>query len=264
MKSLCVLNNKGGVGKTTVAVNLALHFQRDGIATALFDADAQANASLTLRRFASGVMASDVFLNSKTARWPNPRENSLALIGADNRLVDVDAGGVKLSDAVKRMTGAMTSMEKEGWDAFLVDASANPGIRLFSILHCVGHVLAPIELEAYAIHGIKQLVTIIAKARTANPKLKFIGMLPNKVDRRNPRHIDHLSELRTAYPDMVLSAELGLRGAFAESLTSEEPIWKNRKSAARPAIKEIKRLADFMALKMGLAGTGEKKGSQHG
>jgi hypothetical protein len=91
------------------------------------------------------------------------------------------------------------------------------------------YVLSPIELEAYSIQGIKQIVTTIANLRKANPKLKFLGMVPSKVDARNPRHGRHLQELERAYPQLMIPTGVGLRSSIADALASRVPVWKIKK-----------------------------------
>ena len=60
--------------------------------------------------------------------------------------------------------------------------------------------MSPLEIDAYSIHGIKKMLTTIANVRKLNTKLKFLGMVPSKVNARNPRHVRHQDELQAAYP----------------------------------------------------------------
>ena len=59
------------------------------------------------------------------------------------------------------------------------------------------------------------MVTAIANVRQANPKLQFLGMVPSKVDARNPRHGRHLQELEAAYPQLMIPERVGLRSSIA-------------------------------------------------
>ena len=97
------------------------------------------------------------------------------------------------------------------------------------------------------------MVTTVANLRRANPGLQFLGMVPSKVDARNPRHVRHLLELRQAYPQLMIPAPVGLRSSIADALASGVPVWKIRKTAARKAGQEVRALADYVFRKMEIA-----------
>ncbi len=97
------------------------------------------------------------------------------------------------------------------------------------------------------------MVTAIANVRQANPKLQFLGMVPSKVDARNPRHGRHLQELEAAYPQLMILERVGLRSSIADALASGVPVWKIRKTAARKAAKEVRALANYVFNKMEIA-----------
>lgn len=79
------------------------------------------------------------------------------------------------------------------------------------------------------------LTTFTRVKRKMNSKLEFIGMVPSKVDGRNPRHVNHLQELQTAYPTLMVPVSVGLRSSIADALASHVPVWKIKKTAARKA-----------------------------
>ncbi|KAJ8138904.1 hypothetical protein OY671_007883, partial [Metschnikowia pulcherrima] len=83
---------------------------------------------------------------------------------------------------------------------------------------------SPIELEAYSLQGIEKMVTTIANIRRANPASKFLGMIPSKVDGRNPRHGQHLDESTRAYPQLVIPTPIGNRSSVADASASGVPV----------------------------------------
>jgi hypothetical protein len=95
----------------------------------------------------------------------------------------------------------------------LIDTAPSLGVSMAAALYAADYVLSPIELEAYSIQGIKKMVMAIANVRKANPGLKFLGMVPSKIDGRNPRHGRHLQELANAYPQLMIPAGIGLAAA---------------------------------------------------
>ena len=114
-------------------------------------------------------------------------------------------------------------------------------------------MLSPIEMEAYSLHGMKKMVAVIGNLRKLNPKLRFLGMVPNKVDARKPRHVNNLATLQQAYPQLILPFSIGARDSIAEALGDRMPVWKVKKTAARKASEEVRALADYVFTKMEIA-----------
>lgn len=249
MKTLVVSNQKGGVGKTALAVSLAWDLEQRGLRIAVLDLDVQANASLSLGQYATTAKASEVLING-VAAFPAAGEG-ITLFAADNKLVTVE--NMEAGKIAANLRQGLEGLAASGYDVCIIDCPAAFGVRSMAGLVATDFVLAPIELEAYSLQGIKQLLATISNARKINPGLKFLGMLANKVDGRNPRHREHLEQLRTAYPKLLMPVTIGLRSSIAESLVTGEPVWKNKKTAARSATKELKAMAEFVAKAMGLA-----------
>lgn len=251
MKTLVTANQKGGVGKTSTIVHLAFDFHERGKSVAVIDLDTQGNASYTLQAYKSGLAAS-AFLNggdvelSAEAGDGTPR---LALIESDKALADAES--LSLDDAGAAFKKAVKKLEKCGFDVCLVDTAPSLGVGMVAALVAADAVVSPIELEAYSIQGIGKMNQVITSVRKqANPKLKFLGMVPSKVDRRNPRHLRHMAELEQAYSTLMIPTAVGLRGSIAEALASGIPVWKIKRTAARTAAKEVRALADLVFTKM--------------
>lgn len=248
MKTLVIANQKGGVGKTATVVHLAFDFLERGNRVAVVDLDTQSNASYSLQNFDSGYKASDMFGAGEDRLKEHfkdlPEGPLLSLIAADTLLANMekhtpDAAG-------KALRANVTALEECGFDIVLIDTAPSLGVSMVAALYSGDFVLSPIELEAYSIQGIKKMVLTITNIRKANPGLKFLGMLPSKVDSRNPRHKRHLDELRAAYPELMIPARIGLRSSIADALASCVPVWKIKKTAARKAAQEIRELANFV------------------
>ena len=134
----------------------------------------------------------------------------------------------------------------------LIDTAPALGVRLVAALVSADFVLSPIELEAYSIQGIRMMVSTIANVRKSNPTLKFLGILPSKVDSRNPRHIAHLAELQGAYKAQLIPTVIGLRSSVADALAVGQPVWTIRKTAARKAAQEMRAVAAHLCHAMHL------------
>jgi chromosome partitioning protein len=256
MKTLVVANQKGGVGKTSTLVHLAFDFLERGLKVVVIDLDTQANASYTLHSFRSGLVATVLFAGVPSGSWPqtaidftDPNAQRMTLIGSDIGLANLEKK-MSLADAGSKFREAIKTLEGQGFEVCLIDTAPSLGVTMAAALFAADYVLSPIELEAYSIQGIKQMVTTIAHLRKANPKLKFLGMVPSKVDARNPRHARHLEELERAYPQLMIPTGVGLRSSIADALASRVPVWKIRKTAARKATQEIRALAAHVFEKM--------------
>ena len=258
MKTLVTANQKGGVGKTSTLVHLAFDFIERGLKVVVIDLDTQANASYTLQAFTSGLRASQLFDGVASKLWPQTGRDltdahipHMALIGADAGLANMEK--MSLADAGNRFRAAIVALEEQGFDVCLIDTAPSLGISMAAALLAADYVLSPVELEAYSIQGIKKMVTTIANIRKANPKLQFLGMVPSKVDARNPRHGRHREELERAYPQLMIPTGVGLRTSIADALASCVPVWKIRKTAARKATQEVRALAAHVFEKMEIA-----------
>ena len=247
MKVLVTANQKGGVGKTSTLVHLAFDFCERGLKVAVIDLDLQGNASYTLQAWRSGVVASS-FFNGVPVQVVTELEENMALIESDAALADMEK--LTVADAGERFRAGVASLAEQGFDVCLIDTAPSLGISMVAALLSADFVLSPVELEVYAIQGIRKMVMTIANVRKANPKLQFIGMVPSKVDARNPRHGRHLEELEQAYPKLIVPVSVGLRSSMADALASGVPVWQIKKTAARKAAKEIRALADLVYKRM--------------
>lgn len=250
MKTLVTANQKGGVGKTSTLVHLAFDFFERGLKVAVIDLDTQANASYTLQTFQSGLAASALFSGKALVKSLNvPADGPhMALIESDAVLANMEI--IALGQAGQHFQNAIKALDTQGFDVCLIDTAPSLGVSMAAALLAADYVLSPVELDAYSMQGIKKMVTTIANLRKANPKLKFLGMVPSKVDGRNPHHGRHLDELQRAYPQLIIPAGVGLRSSIADALASGVPVWKIKKTAARKAAKEVRALAGHIFAKM--------------
>lgn len=255
MKTLVIANQKGGVGKTATVVHLAFDFfESKGLRVALIDLDTQANASYTLNEYDSGCTASQLFDqgpdNIKRIFSSLPEGPVLSLISSDPLLANMEKRSVNdaskaFGDNIKALLGF--------FDVVLVDTAPSLGVGMAAALCSADYVLSPIELEAYSIQGIKKMLTTVANIRKVNPKLQFLGMMPSKVDARNPRHKRHLDELQAAYPQLMIPARIGLRSSIADALANCVPVWKIKKTAARKAAQEVREVSNFVYESIGIS-----------
>jgi len=186
---LVVANQKGGVGKTTTAINLGTALAAVGEPTLVLDLDPQGNAStgLGIPRQARNITSYQVLAGEQplgTAIVPTavPRLSvvpaSVELAGAELELVELDRREYRLADALKNVALP--------FDHVLIDCPPSLGLLTLNAL-CASHaVLVPLQCEFYALEGLSHLVKTIERVkRHLNPALEIQGIVLTMFDKRN-------------------------------------------------------------------------------
>jgi chromosome partitioning protein len=244
MKVLVITNQKGGVGKTTLAVHLAWHFAETGRRVLVLDLDAQANATATLAAYRGTLPAARLFEagQSPTPRAFEPGEPALTLIGADQALLDVERADPKAIGQFRSNVAAA----RTAFDLCIIDTPPSMGLRNLSALVSGTHVLSPIYLEDYSLQGVKGLLqTVIGvQQRYHHPNLKFLGLLPSKFNSKSPRQRAHLEQLLREAGKYVFPGHITDRDGYAEAVAERTPVWRLKKRSAQDAGREMRSVLD--------------------
>lgn len=180
MRSLAILNQKGGVGKTTTAVNLSAALAESGLRVCLIDMDPQAHASLHLGVALPPGEASvyDVLVGDATiASVRRQVANNLWLVPAH---LDLAAAEVELAGEVGRevILRDKLAQEKEEFDFVVVDCPPSLGVLTINALTSVREVFLPLQPHFLALHGLSKLLrTIEVVSKRLNRGLKLTGVL---------------------------------------------------------------------------------------
>ncbi len=234
MKTITVSNQKGGPGKTTVSIHLAMALAEAGKSVLFIDIDPQGNASKTLGPHGCGAVASSLFSAGPVKVIAN---EGITLIAADPKMADIERQSAQVINHFKQQAGKLGT----SFDYCVIDTPPSLGLRMTAALVVADHVLSPIELEEYSIDGIKMMLqTIFGVKQKFNPKLNFLGMLPNRFNSRSERQKATFTELVKNYSDLLIPAKIGFRSSIPEALAEGIPVWKLKKSAAAEAGKEFK------------------------
>ena len=188
-KVIAVANQKGGVGKTTTAINLATAFAAINKRALVVDLDPQGNASTGLgvaaaqrERTSYDVIMGETSLAEAVFATEVPR---LFLLPADEDLAGVEIELVAAEDRVFRLRRAIETLVQD-YDYVLIDCPPGLGLLNLNGLVAAHTVLVPLQCEFFALEGLSQLIRTIERVRQSfNPELTIEGVVLTMFDRRN-------------------------------------------------------------------------------
>ncbi len=230
MRRIAIINQKGGVGKTTTVANLGAALARAGKRVAVFDMDPQANLSLYLGSEVSRGGASvygiltDGLPVQDALRKTNTQGLSLVashldLSGAELELASTMSRETLLRDAINLWEAE--SIEKDGCppvDYILLDCPPSLGLLSINALVAAEEVMIAVQTEFFALQGLSKLVEVIQLLRRRmNPALTLTGILPCLYDSRLKLAREVLAELRRFFPGKVYPTPVRSNVRLAES-----------------------------------------------
>lgn len=224
---ISVTNQKGGVGKTTSAVNLAYYLARAGHRTLLIDFDPQGNATsgLGVDKQSLDITMTDVIMEQKVLADAIIDTNFKNLFLAPS-LPQLANAEVELAQANRRFTRLKNAIDSAPqFDYVVIDSPPSLSLLTVNGLIAAHYVLLPVQAEFYALEGLSQLLETMKLVRKGmNPTLDLIGVLPTMVDGRTSLSTQVLAEISKHFPSKVFKTSIPRNVRLAEAPSHGLPI----------------------------------------
>jgi len=227
-KIICIVNQKGGVGKTTTAINLSAHLTKYCHSILIIDMDPQANSSTWMgldktevEKGIYNVLVEELpvkeVIRQTQVDWLDIIPSSMALTGAEIELVNMPNRETRLKSVVKEL--------KNLYETIFIDCPPSLGLLTLNALTAADSVLIPIQCEYLALEGVAHLMnTIKLLHANLNPKLEIEGILMTMYDGRLNLSDQVIDEIRKYFGDKVFKTVIPRNVRLAEAPSYEKPI----------------------------------------
>ena len=234
-KAIAMVNQKGGVGKTTSAVNLAAAIGHYGYKVLLVDADPQGNATSGLGINKRDVLKSsyDVIVGGadiqsviRTTAFMglDILPSNMNLAGAELELVDLEGREARLRNALAQV--------KDKYDFIIIDCPPSLGLLTVNVLCAADSVIVPIQCEYYALEGLSQLMNTIRQVkRLYNSYLELEGVLLTMFDGRLNLTQQVVGEVKRFFPQKVYASVIPRNVRLSEAPSFGQPVYYYDKSS---------------------------------
>lgn len=243
---IAVLNQKGGVGKTTTAVNLGAYLAKAGKSVLIVDFDPQGNATSGLGLDKQAVDATSYdLLFGKVAPEVAIKEtntNGLYIVPTNAQLATAEVELVSHNNREHLLKQALGNVT---YDYILIDCPPALGLLTINALTAANELLIPVQAEYYALEGLSQLLSVVQRVRGGlNPNLELLGVVVTMYDGRTSLSEQVYSELKKYFGEKLLETVVPRNVRVAEAPSFGRPVsehdkWSKGARAYKALSKEV-------------------------
>jgi len=231
---LAIANQKGGVGKTTTAINLGTALAAVGETVLIVDLDPQGNASTGLgitrkpgQKSSYHVLMGEAELREVIVDSGIPRlycaPSTMDLLGAELELAEIERKTFRLADAINRLQGETGSTRRYSY--ILVDCPPSLNLLTINSLSAADAVLVPLQCEFFALEGLSQLLKTVERVKAnLNPRLTIQGVVLTMFDRRNSLSEQVAEDVRSVLGDKVYQTVIPRNVRVSEAPSYGKPV----------------------------------------
>ena len=227
LKALAIASGKGGVGKTTSSVNLAVSFAVSEVKTLLIDLDPQSNATTGIEDLIEEPKGSiyDAIIRGSSTKdvITKTKLDFLDIITSTSDLVGAEVELVGLMAREYQLEKVLKSIRKK-YDYILIDCPPSLGLLTLNALTCSNSVIIPIQCEYYALEGLGQLLnTVRLVQKNLNPNLEIEGVLLTMYDSRLNLSKQVAEEVRSFFKDKIFQTIIQRNVRLSEAPSFGKP-----------------------------------------